>query len=188
MSGALWPVTRRSPRPTNTGEPAEKRATEFAWRVHTAQQSWANTGDIKASILLAFEGGALYAILSAQAKDGFLAKLSGWHHVAEVIGVVLLLFGITAAAIAVFPRLGRAAKQRDNRHQPIYFGNLRHWNAAGLKDHLAGLKQDEELDALSHQLAAMARSNWTKHRWVQVSLVLSLAGILVVAIAAASAL
>ncbi len=187
MSGSLWPVTRRGPRPTNAAEPAAKGATEFAWRVHTAQESWANKGDIKASILLAFEGGVLYAVISAQGRGGFLASLSGWHHLAEVTGIVLLLLGISAATIAVFPRLGRPDKHRDNRHHAIYFGNLRHWNARELKDHLAGLDQDEELDALSQQLVEMARHNWTKHRWVQISLVLSLAGILLIAVAATSA-
>jgi Family of unknown function (DUF5706) len=188
MSGPLWPVTRRGPRPANAAEPTEKRATEFAWRVHSAQESWANKGDIKASILLAFEGGALYAVISAQGKDGFLARLGGWHHPAETTGIALLLLAILAAAIAVFPRLGRAGTHRDNRQHPIYFGNLRHWNAAELKDHLARLNTDEELDALSQQLVEMARHNWSKHRWVQISLVLSLAGILVIAVAAASAL
>ena len=188
MSGPLWSVARRGPRPANVAEPTQKRATEFAWRVHAAQESWANKADVKASILLAFEGGVLYAIISAQGKDGFLARLGGWHRPAEAAGIALLLLGISAAIVAVFPRLGRADSHRDNRHQPIYFGNLRHWKAMELKDHLAGLNQDGELDALSQQLVEMARHNWTKHRWVQMSLVLSLAGILVIAVAAASAL
>jgi Pycsar effector protein len=188
MSGPLWPVSRRAPRPNSTAEPTAKRATEFAWRVHTAQEAWANKGDIKASILLAFEGGALYAIISAEGKEGFLARLGGWHHGAQAIGIALLLLGISAATIAVFPRLGPVNEHRDNRRFPIYFGHLRHWNATKLKDHLEGLSQDEELDALSGQLVQMAKSNWAKHRWVQASLVLSLAGILLVAVAAASAL
>ena len=130
----------------------------------------------------------LYAIISAPARGGPLARLSGWHHIAEVTGILLLLLALSAAAIAVFPRLGRSSEHQGNRQHAIYFGNLRHWNSSELRDHLAGLSQNEELDALSRQLVEMARTNWTKHRWVQVSLALSLTGILIFACAAAAAL
>ena len=56
--------SRRPAAPASDTAP-ERRAAEFAWRVHTAQANWANHADVKASILLVLEGGALYAVLSA---------------------------------------------------------------------------------------------------------------------------
>lgn len=54
-----------------------RRRAEFAWRVHNAQESWASNADLKASILIALEGGALYAIISALGSGGLLAR--GWQ-------------------------------------------------------------------------------------------------------------
>lgn len=163
------------------------RVVEFAWRVHAAQESWASKADVKASILLALEGGALFAVISAHAKDGVLSRLAGWHHLLELGGLAILLLALFAAAIAVFPGLGRAGPHRDHRCRAIFFGDLRHWAAGELKTHLYGLTADDELDALSRQLVEMASRNWRKHRWIQASLMLALLGILCTSIAAITA-
>jgi hypothetical protein len=174
----------RSPRPAAVPAPAasaEKRAVEFAWRVHSAQSAWASHADVKASILLVLEGGALYAVLSGLGADGFLTRRGGHgESVLVAVGIGLLLMAIAAAAIAVVPRLGRAPRAGQRAHI-IYFGHLRRWAAAELRDQLTGLAEDGELDMLSHQLIRMSQRNWVKHRWVQVSLALALAGILVIA-------
>jgi Pycsar effector protein len=188
MSGAAWLGPRRTRGAAAAPHPEEKRAVEFAWRVHGAQEAWASKADVKASILLAFEGGALYAVISALGNGGLLAGHGGARHLTEVAGVVLLLLALLTAAVAVFPRLGRVRAHRETRRNVIYFGDLRHWDEAQLRDHLAALDQDGELDTLSRQLVQMARSNWSKHRWVQISLALSLTGILTIAAAAATAL
>jgi hypothetical protein len=155
--------------------------------VHGAQASWAGNADVKASILLALEGGALYEVIPALGSGGLLARLGGQPYpAAGVAGTIALLLAVVAATIAIFPRLGQKEKGRDRGRQVIYFGDLRRWNAAQLSSHIAGLAQAEELDMLSGQLAEMARHNWVKHRWVQISLILSLAGILVIAISAAA--
>jgi hypothetical protein len=167
----------------------EDRVTEFAWRVHMAQASWANNADVKASILLALEGGALYAVISARGDGDFLARLGDRPYpVANAIGILALLLAIVAAAIAIFPRLGQKDKDRDRHRQVIYFGDLRHWNARELSSHIAGLAEGEERDVLSRQLTEMAKHNWVKHRWVQISLILSLAGILTIAVSTVTAL
>jgi hypothetical protein len=185
----LRPGSRRSAPPGKSSPADKNRATEFAWDVHRAQASWANNADVKASILLALEGGALYAAISALGDGGLLARPGGLRYpVASAIGISALLLAIVAAAIAIFPRLGQRDKDRDRHRQVIYFGDLRRWNATELSSHIAGLTKGEELDMLSRQLTEMSRHNWLKHRWVQVSLILSLAGILTIAVSAMTAL
>jgi MFS superfamily sulfate permease-like transporter len=171
----------------NAGE--ARRATDFVWRVHEAQVSWANNADVKASILLALEGGALYAVISAFGDGGLFARLGGRPYpVVGATGILALLLAIVAATVAIFPRLGQADKDRDQRQQVIYFGDLRRWSAEDLSTHIAGLAARGELDVLSRQLTEMSQHNWVKHRWVQVSLILSIAGILTTAVAVMTAL
>ncbi len=178
--------------PSGKSSAGHDQVTEFAWRVHGAQASWANNADVKASILLALEGGALYAVISALGAGGILARSgSRLYPVFAAIGISALLLAIISAAIAVFPRLGQKDRGRAGRgHGPqvIYFGALRRWNTTELVSYIAGLAEGEELDMLSQQLTEMARHNWAKHRWVQLSLILSLTGILIIAVTAATAL
>jgi pycsar effector protein len=165
------------------------RATQFAWRVHRAQVSWAGNADVKASILLALEGGAVYAVTSALGDGGFLARLGGrLYPIPATIGIFALLLAIAAGSLAIFPRLGQKDKVRDRGRQVIYFGDLRRWSAARLTSHIAGLTEGEELDMLSRQLTEMSKHNWVKHRWVQISLILSLTGILIIAVSAVTSL
>jgi Pycsar effector protein len=185
MSGRAWLMPRRA---RAAAAPPHRRDIEFGWRVHTAQESWASKADVKASIVLAFEGGALYAVISALGPGGMLAGHGGPRHIAEVTGAGLLLLSLISAACAVFPRLGRVRTREEDKPGSIYFGDLRHWDVAELRDHLAAQNQDSELEALSRQLVWMARYNWSKYRWTQTSVILALAGILTVAGAAATAL
>ncbi len=171
-----------APTPVTPG----KRAVDFAWRVHDLQANWANHADVKASILLVLEGGALYAVVSAFSADGFLTRLNGRtgpFAFAITAGIGALLLAIGAAALAIFPRLGPGQEAGRASHA-IYFGDLRRWSPAELGGHLVGLAEDDELEMLSQQLTSMARRNWVKHRWVQLSLVLSLTGILIIAVSA----
>lgn len=165
------------------GHKTPKRAIEFAWRVHAAQGSWAGNADVKASILLALEGGVLYAALGG----GILARSGNTaRHATSVSGVVMLLAAIAASALVIFPRLGRV--QNSHRPHVVYFGDLRHWNGLDLSAHIAQLSDDEQLKVLSQQLTQMSRLNWVKHRWVQVSLLLALAGMAVTVLSAATTL
>jgi hypothetical protein len=183
---------RSRPRWLTTAEAApartEPRTADFAWRVHALQASWANHADVKASILLVLEGGALYAVVSALGADGYLTgleKRTGSFAITATIGagIGVLLLAIGAAAMAIFPRLGRG-QVPDRASHTIYFGDLRRWSPPELRGHLAGLTENHELEMLSFQLTSMAQRNWLKHRWVQLSLVLSLIGILIVAVSA----
>jgi hypothetical protein len=185
MSGWIHPKSR----PPSSAAGKDNRAAEFAWHVHAAQESWANNADVKASILLALEGGGLYAIISSLGSGGLLARAGGWqHHVADPIGMFSLLLAILAATIAIFPRLRHKARDHKRQRQAIYFGDLRRWSSTELTGYLAGLTEKNELDALSRQLIDMAGHNWVKHRWVQLSLFLAIAGIFIISIAALAVL
>jgi hypothetical protein len=182
-------ASRRGALPAKPPAAWENRATAFAWRIHGAQTSWANNADVKASILLALQGGALYAIISALGSGGLLARPGGGPYpTANAIGILALLLAIVSATIAIFPRLGKERKDLEHHGQVIYFGDLRRWNANELSSHIAALTTSEELSALSKQLTEMSRRNWVKHRWVQISLILSLTGILAVSVSAMTAL
>jgi hypothetical protein len=167
-----------------TPDPPGERAVDFAWRVHGLQANWASHADVKASILLVLEGGALYAVVSALSGDGFLTRLdgrAGLFAFAITAGIGALLLAIGAAALAIFPRLGPGQKA-DRASHAIYFGDLRRRSPAELRGHLGSLTEDVELEMLSQQLTSMACRNWVKHRWVQISLILSLTGILIIAV------
>jgi hypothetical protein len=174
----------RGPQSANPSAPSDNRAAEFAWRVHAAQEAWAGKADVKASILLALEAGALYAIMSALGNGGFLARSGRQPRLADTVGILLVLLAILAAAIAIFPRLGLKGESNNRQPNAIYFGDLRRWSSMQLRSYLENLTEHEELEALSRQLTEMGRHNWAKHRWVQISLILSLAGIFMIAFGA----
>jgi Family of unknown function (DUF5706) len=177
------------PAPASSAAGKGNRAAEFAWHVHDAQESWASNADVKASILLALEGGGLYAIISALGRGGLLARAGGWQqHIADPIGMFSLLLAILAATIAIFPRLEHKKRDHNRQRQAIYFGDLRRWSSAELTSYLADLTEQHELDALSRQLIDMAGHNWVKHHWVQLSLFLAVAGIFIISAAALAAL
>jgi Family of unknown function (DUF5706) len=157
---------------------------EFAWRVHTAQEIWANKADVKASILLVLEGGALFAAISANAKGALLARLEGWQHSMEMTGLGILLLAVASAANAVFPKLGRVRNLRVGASSHIiYFGHLRYREAATLKSQLESLTTDQTLEALTRQIIEVAKSNWIKYRWVQISLGMAMLAIFLIVIA-----
>jgi hypothetical protein len=153
--------------------------------VHDAQEVWTGKVDIKASILLALEGGALFAVMSAHGEGGILSDLHGWQQKIEIMGIALLVIAAIAAIAGVSPLLGssREHQLQHNRHF-IYFGHLRHWDACELKSRLAELTDEEEADMLSRQLIEMSKRNWIKHRYVQTSLAATALGIIAITIAA----
>lgn len=162
---------------------------EFAWRVHRAQESWANKADVKASIVLALEGGGLFAIISAHATDGALAHLGGWHLLVQNVGLALLLLATVFAVVAVYPKIRIAGTDEVAVSLgTIYFGHVRRWDAPALAKQLKELTPDEELQAVSRQLVAMSKSNWNKLRCIQVSLALALVGFVLISIGIVSIL
>jgi hypothetical protein len=91
------------------------------------------------------------------------------------LGIALLIFGILCAAYVIRPRLRRRKLKGEWSNNFIYFGHLRYWDPEDLERRLL---KGEILPALSAQLVNMSKVAWRKHRMVQLSLVVGLAGFL----------
>ena len=158
---------------------------DLAWRAHTAQETWTAKADIKASVLLALEGGAIFATLTANGNMGLLSRLTGLGDLAQLLGIILLIGAVTTATWALIPQLGSAAEHRaTHRDHTIYFGHLRHWDPAELAARLRMAGQEDPFPMLARQLVEMSKRNWTKHRKVQASLLLGVGGVALIAMAA----
>ena len=155
--------------------------------MHSALDAWTGKVDTKASIALAIESAILGFALTQSEQGKALAGLDGaansWYHV----GLALVVVAIACALWVVFPRLRRWQTRRaadEWRGNTIYFGHLRHWNP----DELAAALDNAFLshgDQLAAQLVRMSRIAWSKHAWLQVSLVaLALGTAVLLAVAA----
>jgi hypothetical protein len=156
---------------------------EFAWRVHTAMENWTAKVDAKASILLAFQGGAfIFAVTTRSALTG----VGPGPVVAGAISLVLLGLASACAATAVLPVLGSSRRHRaESADEWIYFGHVRLWAPAELAGRLSHLRAIDEMQTLSRQLVRMSRLVWRKHRLVQGSVLLTLAAMLAMLVAVA---
>ena len=173
---------RPDPLPGNSDN--AKRGIEFGWRVHSAQESWTAKVDGKASLLLALQGGALFAIAAGHQKDGFLGKLTGWHLGVVVAASIGLVIGIVSTIAAVTPQLGRAKKHRaEYTSHLVYFGHLRHWKPHELSAELARVTGADELRMLGFQLQRMSEINWRKHQLLRIGLILTALAIIATAVA-----
>jgi hypothetical protein len=151
---------------------------EFAWRVHAALEAWTAKVDMKASILLAFQGGAF--IFAATSRELFLSTPDRRPALVGAAGVALLVSAMALATATVLPMLGSAKRHRaDHPHEWIYFGHVRHWESTELAARLSRLTERDEVRALCAQLVRMSRLNWRKHRMLQGSVVLTVISMLV---------
>ena len=145
---------------------------DYAWRVHAALDAWTGKVDTKASIALAIESAIVGFALSQSDEGKALAGLEEasrtWFH----IGLGLLVVSIACALWVVFPRLrrGKANDEKEWRQNTIYFGHLRHWDPKELASTLGEGKLPQE-EQLAQQLVTMSQIAWSKHAWLQGSLV-----------------
>jgi hypothetical protein len=138
-----------------------RRAVEFAWRVHAAQETWTAKVDAKAAIVLSLETAILVVLLAAQAPHRLLGQLTGWRSTFAGLAIGLFIMAMVFAAVAVIPLLGPTKKHRaEYDRNVIYFGHLRHWRHEDLNQWLGRMNQDDELTQLSRQLIELSRRNW----------------------------
>lgn len=145
---------------------------EFAWKVHATLEAWTARADLKASVLLAFQGGAFVLAVS---WSEVLFGGNGWGTISvAVAGVVCLLLAVVVAAAVVLPNLGSSPVHRAEREgNLIYFGHLRLWRSGELTSTLLGLTPAKEAEMLALQLIRLSRLTWRKHRLLQVSVALT---------------
>lgn len=146
---------------------------DFGWRVHGALDFWTGRVDTKASIALAIEGATFGFVVSLSDDNRRFDRLSGLANTTFVAGLVLLLAALLLSALVVMPRLRRRQSRSDWHGQMIYFGHLRHWDTAALKQALD--ENAPATDQLAAQLVVMSKIAWRKHAQLQLSLLLFLA-------------
>lgn len=176
------PPAPPAPTPTLHATPhAEQAGVDFAWKVHNAQESWTARVDGKAALYLATQTAVLVAMFAGFAKDKPLDALDGPNACFAVAGAALSIVAVLVAGCAVIPMMNRTRKLKAEAPDNfIYFGHVRHWKAADLRDRLGRLTAAEELDQLSMQLVALSKRNWAKHTYLRAALVLGALGALTV--------
>ncbi len=162
---------------------SDQKAVETGWNIHSALCDWTGKVDSKASFLSAIDL-ALLGALAALAGDGhLLSDLRGfWQHLLLWVGVVLLVFATALVLWVVSPHLGTASGFRNSaKDNFIFFGHLQHWKPDELEP---ALRDREVLPMLAQQLVAMGRIAWKKHKRLQYSVLCTVAGTVLVALAA----
>ncbi|MFJ7098130.1 Pycsar system effector family protein [Streptomyces mirabilis] len=148
--------------------------TETAWRIQAAVADWTAKADSKASFALTMQSTALAALgLVASSKqvagglDSEASRLLLW------IGVLFMASGVGCAAWAISPNLRKERRGPESDDDFLYFGHLRHLDPTVLE---AALRDKDPLPSLSRQVVVMSEIAWIKHRRVQWSLILAVAG------------
>ena len=156
--------------------------TDDAWKIHDAVVSWTSNVDTKASFALAIESGVVAGVIALAGDNRRLSHLSGcWAEAAFWIGVASLVAGLLLVAGVVTPQIRSSATEAEWPQRFIFFGHLRHWS----EDELTrALKDRDIMPILSHQLIVMSKIAWRKHRLLQGSMVLAIAGSALVGVAA----
>lgn len=162
---------------------AEQRAIDFAWKVHSAQESWTAKVDAKAAILFTVELVLLAALIAAHGHGKLIGRMHHGPRLIAEIGTILAFGSSFLVGGAVIPQLGRTAKHKAQRcDHLIYFGHLRHWAPKELQKRLEKLTSADELEQLSRQLVEMSKRNWVKHRWLQAAMVGALLSVVLIAV------
>ncbi|MER7645165.1 Pycsar system effector family protein [Streptomyces sp. NPDC126522] len=148
--------------------------TETAWRIQAAVADWTAKADSKASFALTMQSTALavLGLLAASRRaggdlDSTVPRLLLW------IGVLLMAAGVGFAAWAISPNLSKERRGPESDDDFLYFGHVRHLDPAVLE---AALRDKDPLPSLSRQVVVMSEIAWNKHRRVQWSLMLAVAG------------
>ncbi|MEU3988976.1 Pycsar system effector family protein [Streptomyces platensis] len=89
------------------------------------------------------------------------------------IGVLLMVGGVSCAAWAISPNLRKERRGPESDDDFLYFGHVRHLDPEVLE---AALRNKDPLPSLSRQVVVMSEIAWNKHRRVQWSLMLAVAG------------
>ncbi|MFB7010269.1 MULTISPECIES: Pycsar system effector family protein [unclassified Streptomyces] len=146
---------------------------ETAWKIQAALADSTGKADTKASIALSLQSTVL-ALLGVLATSGHgMGSRSVTSQALLWAGGCILLCGALLAAAAVTPNLRLERKGPGPDDDYLFFGHLRHFEPEALE---AALRSGSALSALSRQIIVMSEIAWTKHRRVQLSLLLAVMG------------
>ncbi|MDF3290722.1 Pycsar system effector family protein [Streptomyces silvisoli] len=151
---------------------------DTAWHLYASLSDWTGKIDSKASFALTLESAALAGVAALAGSGHRFGRLSGFWAVGGFwLGVFLLGLAAALAVAVVIPRSeGEPAPSSDDF---VFYGHLRYWSPEKLATRLADA---DLLPVLSRELVIMSRIAWTKHRRVQQSLLLAVAGAFVLAV------
>jgi hypothetical protein len=166
---------------TSSGE----RGVTFAWKVHSAITDWTAKVDYKAAIVLSLGGIILGFFVTLSSNGRLLAHLYGWRLVVERVGLSWSILGVLLAGFVVAPRLNRRLARANWKDNFVYFGHLRHWHPADLKEKLQALDPGRELDVLVVQLINTSKIAWYKHSLLQYAMACLFIGVSLVALSVA---
>ncbi len=151
----------------------ETRQEGFGWMAQAAMEAWAGRADVKASVLLAWQGAAF--VLLSTGYDRLAGMCSRLPAQAGVVAGCLLLAATCLAALVIVPSLGSVRRHRAERAQhAFFFGHVRLWRPEALAERLARLTADEQRTMLAHHLVVVSGINWRKYRLLQASVLLTL--------------
>jgi len=165
----------------NTPEVTDALAS--AWRIHDAHLAWTSQVDSKASFVLAIETAIAAGVVALAGNGRRLSDLpSGWPTAYFVVGCASLVLALISVSLVVRPRLRIPHLEEEARTNFIFFGHARRWKPDELA---AALRTADMVEMVSRQVVAMATVAWRKHRYLQVSLTLAIAGTALIGVAAA---
>lgn len=150
-------------------------ATDGAWKVFDAQNSWIERADVKASIILALEAAILGFVVVLSANHQVLSALHGLKRAVDVAADALLLLSVLTSLSAITPHLGRT-KAATQTKGIIYFGQLRHLAPQELGR--AFRESHPTNEDVSEQVVILAAVSWRKHVKLQYSIIMLVTGVL----------
>lgn len=159
--------------------------TETAWRIHAALIDWTGKVDTKASFALTIEAALLAGVVTLSGADRVFDRLTGWFPITlYVLGIVVLVAAVLCAVWVVRPRLRAPNLKAESAHSYIYFGHLRFLDQETVLKHLEGTPIRP---VLAKQLVEMSKIAWSKHVFVQWSMTLGVAGVVILGLSAGAA-
>lgn len=148
-------------------------AIENAWRIHDAQADWTGKVDAKASFSFGIQSFVIAAVVALIADDKLFDDFASWWIGLFLFGVCLLGLGVVWAALVVAPWLRASELESESKVDHIYFGHVRLVSPSELERRL---RDDDFLPVLTRQIVRSADIAWKKHRRVQTSIALGVAG------------
>jgi hypothetical protein len=157
---------------------------QHAWNVHQAVQTWTNQSETKATFLLTIEA-ALFIFFGERLLAGDLPEEERITStvglaVLATAGLLLLFYALGCLVLAVVPRLRKKKLAAEADHNAIYFG---HMNGRDWQDIRELLEGPKVLEQLSRQLVNSSTIAWTKHRWLQASMIFAAVGLFLIVLA-----
>lgn len=160
---------------------ALQREIEAGWKIHQVFQDWIARFDSKAAAIVTLDSAALAAVWVLSGPGRTFGALDGTNAQNPfAVGLVSLAAGAICAASVVLPRVHGGGLSQPTRL--LYFGSVRHLDGSSVADALSDADLKTEL---GHAISALAKIAWRKQALVTASLWATIAGVVMLCIAAA---